>query len=258
MVWILVVVLVIVCLVLVFRLKQQQERVSALYRSDKLKSHFVRLVAYEFRSPLQSVRKLTEMMGKKDLYLSKEEKKHVADQISYHASLMATLLDEVEIYADNNKKGHPVTDERFSPNHVCERCIDANLHNVPEGVKMSFRQETGFGVVVSADRHLVELVLNKLVVLACKFTKEGEITVGCRYEEDSHRLTFVVQDTGGGIPEGRGDALFNWYNDPDDVFDETEIDLSVSQKLASKLGGFLHWDETYKNGTRMEFVLPVR
>ena len=255
MVWILVVVLVIVCLVLVFRLKQQQERVSALYRSDKLKSHFVRLVAYEFRSPLQSVRKLTEMMGKKDLYLSKEEKKHVADQISYHASLMATLLDEVEIYADNNKKGHPVTDERFSPNHVCERCIDANLHNVPEGVKMSFRQETGFGVVVSADRHLVELVLNKLVVLACKFTKEGEITVGCRYEEDSHRLTFVVQDTGGG---GRGDALFNWYNDPDDVFDETEIDLSVSQKLASKLGGFLHWDETYKNGTRMEFVLPVR
>ena len=204
MVWILVVVLVIVCLVLVFRLKQQQERVSALYRSDKLKSHFVRLVAYEFRSPLQSVRKLTEMMGKKDLYLSKEEKKHVADQISYHASLMATLLDEVEIYADSNKKGHEITDERFSPNHVCERCIDANLHNVPEGVKMSFRQETGFGVVVSADRHLVELVLNKLVVLACKFTKEGEITVGCRYEEDSHRLTFVVQDTGGGIPEGRG------------------------------------------------------
>ena len=258
MVWILVVVLVIVCLLLVLRLKQLQERVSALYRSDKLKSHFVRLVAYEFRSPLQSVRKLTEMMGKKDLYLSKEEKKHVADQISYHASLMATLLDEVEIYADNNKKGHPVTDERFSPNHVCERCIDANLHNVPEGVKMSFRQETGFGVVVSADLHLVELVLNKLVVLACKFTKEGEITVGCRYEEDSHRLTFVVQDTGGGIPEGRGDALFNWYNDPDDVFDETEIDLSVSQKLASKVGGLLHWDETYKNGTRIEFILPVR
>ena len=258
MVWILVVVLVIVCMLLVLRLKQLQERVSALYRSDKLKSHFVKSIAYEIRSPLLSVMKLTEMIGNKNLFLSKEEKKHVADQISYHASLMATLLDEVEIYADNNKKGHPITDERFSPNHVCERCIDANLHNVPEGVKMSFRQETGFGVVVSADRHLVELVLNKLVVLACKFTKEGEITVGCRYEEDSHRLTFVVQDTGGGIPEERGDALFNWYNDPDDVFDETEIDLSVSQKLASKLGGFLHWDETYKNGTRMEFVLPVR
>ncbi len=235
MMWVLVVVLVIVCLVLVFRLKQQQERVSALYKSDKLKSHFVKSIAYEIRGPLQSVMKLAEMVGRKDLYLSKEEKKHVADQISYHSSLMG-----------------------FSPNRVCERCIDANLHHVPEGVKMTFRQETGHGVFVSADRHLVELVLNKLVVLACRFTKKGEITVGCRYEENSHRLTFVVQDTGGGIPEERQDALFKWYNDPDDVFDETEIDLSVSQKLASKVGGLLHWDETYKNGTRIEFILPVR
>ena len=114
----LVVVLVIICLLLVFRLKQQQERVSALYRSDKLKSHFVKSLVYEIRSPLQSVMKLAEMMGKKDLYLSKEEKKHVADQIGYHSSLMDTLLDEVEVYADSNKKGHHVTDERFSPNRV--------------------------------------------------------------------------------------------------------------------------------------------
>ena len=203
MVWIIVVVLVSICLLLVFRLKQQQERVSALYRSDKLKSHFVKSLVYEIRSPLQSVMKLAEMMGKKDLYLSKEEKKHVADQIGYHSSLMDTLLDEVEVYADSNKKGHHVTDERFSPNRVCERCIDANLHNVPEGVKMTFRQETGHSVFVSADRHLVELVLNKLIILACRFSKKGEITVGCRYEENSHRLTFVVQDMGGGIPEGR-------------------------------------------------------
>ena len=47
MMWILVVVLVIICLLLVFRLKQQQERVSALYKSDKLKSHFVKSLVYE-------------------------------------------------------------------------------------------------------------------------------------------------------------------------------------------------------------------
>ena len=63
MMWVLVVVLVIVCLVLVFRLKQQQERVSALYKSDKLKSHFVKSIAYEIRGPLQSVMKLAEMVG---------------------------------------------------------------------------------------------------------------------------------------------------------------------------------------------------
>ena len=64
MVWIIVVVLVIICLVLVFRLKQQQERVSALYKSDKLKSHFIKSLAYEIRSPLQSVMK--EACGRPD------------------------------------------------------------------------------------------------------------------------------------------------------------------------------------------------
>jgi len=101
-------------------------------------------------------------------------------------------------------------------------------------------------------------VLNKLVLIACRFTKQGEITVSCRYNENTSSLTFVVQDTGGGIPEGRANALFSWYSNPDGVADETEIDLSVLQRLASKLGGLLHYDDTYKNGTRMEFIVPVR
>ena len=243
---------------LVLRLKQQQTRVSALYKSDKLKSHFIKAMAHEIRDPLLSVKKLAEMMGNQELYLSKEEKKHAADQIRFHMSMIATLLDEVQIYATNSKGGHQLADERFSPNRLCESCIDANLHNVQKGVKLMFRQETGQGVFVSSDRHIVELVLNKLVLLACRFTKQGEITMGCSYDETAHRLTFVVQDTGGGLPENRQDALVKWYNDPDDVYDETEIDLSVSQRLASKLGGYLHWDDSYKHGTRMEFILPVR
>jgi hypothetical protein len=40
--------------------------------------------------------------------------------------------------------------------------------------------------------------------------------------------------------------------------EETEFDLSVAQRLASKIGGYLRYDETYTRGTRMEFVLPVR
>ena len=258
MMMVLIVVLVIVCIVLFLRLKQQQTKVSALYKSDKLKSHFIKAMAHEISDPLQSVTKLAEMMGNQGLFLSKGEKKHVADQICYHTSIMTTLLDEVNVYSTNGKGGHHLSDERFSPNRLCERCIDANLHNVQQGVKLMFRQETGQGVFVSSDRHIVELVLNKLVVLACKFTKKGEITVGCFYDEPAHRLTFVVQDTGDGIPETRQDAIFQWYNDPDSIYDETEIDLSVSQRLASKIGGYLNWDNAYKNGTRIEFILPVR
>ena len=46
--------------------------------------------------------------------------------------------------------------------------------------------------------------------------------------------------------------------EPDVKVEETEFDLSVAQRLASKIGGYLRFDETYTRGTRMEFVLPVR
>ena len=253
-----VIILVIICLVLLWVIMRQRAKVLKLYKSDKVKSHFIKSIVYEMRDPLASLGRLAEMMGSKDLYLSKAEKVQLADQISYHSSLMATLLDEVEVYSNDGKGGHKIQDERFSPNRLCERCIDANFHNVPEGVKMTFRQEAGQSVFVSADRHVVELVLNKLVLIACRFTKQGEIKVSCRYNENTSSLTFIVQDTGGGIPEGRVNALFSWYANPDGVADETEIDLSVLQRLASKLGGLLHYDDTYKNGTRMEFIVPVR
>jgi signal transduction histidine kinase len=105
---------------------------------------------------------------------------------------------------------------------------------------------------------MVELVLNKLVYCACRFTKQGEISIGCRCDETRRQLTFCVQDTGGGIPEDRKAYVFRWFEEPDVKVEETEFDLSVAQRLASKIGGYLRIDETYTRGTRMEFVLPVR
>mgnify|MGYP002522903516 CR=1 FL=1 len=71
-------------------------------------------------------------------------------------------------------------------------------------------------------------------------------------------MTYVVEDTGGGIPEDRKPLLFTWFDKPDMLSDVVEFDLSVAHRLAGKIGGNLHWDSTYTKRTRMEFVFPVR
>jgi signal transduction histidine kinase len=129
---------------------------------------------------------------------------------------------------------------------------------VKEGVRLSYVYKSGEDLFVSSDRHIVELVLNKLVVCACKFTPKGEVGVGYEYEKNTRRLTFFVQDTGVGIPEERKKSLFKWFDTPDSQVEETEFDLSVAQRLAEKVGGYLRLDESFTEGTRMEFVLPVR
>jgi signal transduction histidine kinase len=40
--------------------------------------------------------------------------------------------------------------------------------------------------------------------------------------------------------------------------DATELDLSICQRVAEKLGGQLIYDENYRQGTRFMLVLPQR
>ena len=258
MMWIIVVLLFFVCLFLVYRLKRQQVEMSEYQRSDRLKSAFLKALAREIRTPLHSVSGLAEIISKADLYLSKSEKRNISDQMLYNARLIATLLDEVSIYSEDGSKGHQIEDERFSPNKLCQACIDAHFASVREGVRLTFVHSLGDEFFVSSDRHIIELVLNKMVFCACKFTRKGEIGVGCHYDVASHLLTFYVYDTGDGIPVERRDKLFSWFDNPDINAEETEFDLSVAQRLASKIGGYLRFDNTYTKGTRVEFTLPVR
>jgi len=246
-----------ICLFLVLQLRSSQAKLAATQKSDMMKGFFIRALSREIRTPLHSVSGLAEIISKDDLYLSKEEKKNITDQIKYNTNMIATLLDEVTIYTDEHTGGHQIQNERLNPNILCQRCLDANRSNAQKGVKMTFRHELSDSFFFSSDRHIVELVLNKLVFISCRFTKQGEISIGCRHQEGERQMMFYVQDTGGGIPQDRKAFMYTWFDQPEEMADDTEFDLSVAQRLASKVGGYLQLDESYKNGTRMEFHLPV-
>lgn len=256
--WAVIIILVVLCLTLIASLIKEHARVKTFRQSDEMKTLFIDALAREIRTPLHSVSGLAEIISKEDLYLSKEEKKNISDQILYNARLIDTVLDEVSLFSDEGGNVRTMKNERFSPNRVCMTCIDANLASANPGVKIVFRRGVGDELFISAERHIVELVLSKLINISCRFTKKGEITVGCKFDETHRLLTYIVEDTGGGIPEERKDALFKWFDDPSLASDIVEFDLSVSYRLAQKIGGNLHWDSTYTKGTRMEFVFPVR
>jgi signal transduction histidine kinase len=139
--------------------------------------------------------------------------------------------------------------------------MEANMHSIyhRQAVKLQFKRELSDEFFVKSDRHLVEIIINKLILNSCRFTEEGSITVGCNTSERVGQLVFFVEDTGGGIPENRVDNLFSWFDTPEDMNDEAELDLSICQRLAQKLGGALEYGTTYHSGgTRMLLILPVK
>ena len=229
-------------------------------KSERMKNAFLLHVNHQIREPLKVVKKLSDTVAKEDLYLSKNEKRSISEQLVYNAGLVATLMDEVMLFSDVEQTGHQLKMESFSPNALCCRCLEANLHSIfhREAVKMTFCRELSDDFFVKSDRHLVELIMNKLVVSACKFTEKGSITIGCNTKERSECLVLYVSDTGNGIPENRLGSIFSFFEKPDDMKDEVELDLAICHRVAVKLGGDLYRDDYYVNGTRMVLVLPLR
>lgn len=249
------------CIIFLLRIRTLTKELEHERKLSLTKSAFISNLSREIRTPLLSMRNQTETLSREDIFLSKDEKQTISGQMAYNVNLISTLLDEM-MSISGCGEGHEINDVGFSPTLMCLRCITSNQSNtyLTPGVQLRFKREMSDGVFIKSDVHIVELIVNKLLINACKFTKEGEIVVGCNLTDNPECLTIYIQDTGAGIPSNRRDAMFDWFDNPVTTMAgaEVEFDLSVAQHLAMKLGGLLRLDETYQQGTRMTLVLPVK
>ena len=237
-----------------------KNRLRETSKSGKMKKAFLNNINHEIRTSLKAMTELAGVIGKEDLYLSKNEKRNICEQMNYNADLIGTLMDEVLMFTESGHEGHQFHIESFSPNALCRRCLEANMYSIHhrQAVKLNFKREMSDEFFVKNDRHLVELVLNKLILNACRFTEVGEVLVGCNTSENTDCLTIFVEDTGKGVPENRLNKLFTWFEEPEDMGDEAELDLSICQRVAQQMGGILLMDTNYaRRGTRIVLILPL-
>ena len=260
MMFVVVILLAVIVMVLCGVLIGMKRQLKEVRKINRMRKAFMLNVRHEVRAPVNSLHMLAKTVAKEDLYLSKNEKRDIADQMEYNSNLISTLVDEALLFADFDDEGHPLHDELFSPNALCRRCLEANMYSIyhRQAVKLNFKRQLNDEFFFKSDRHMVELVLNKLILNACRFTEVGEVTVGCTLSENEGWLTFYVADTGNGIPQNRLSSIFTWFEEPDKAFDEAELDLSICQRLAQKLGGYVAHDNQNTHGTRMLLVLPLK
>jgi len=238
-----------------------RKKICDMRKTQRMRQVFLSNMNQEIQVPLKTIKGLSEMLSKDNLYLSKNEKRNISDQMNYNADLINALLDEALMFTESAADGQQLHIESFSPNALCRRCLEANMYSIyhRHAVKLNFKRELHDEFFVRNDRHLVELILNKLILNACRFTEVGEVLVGCNTSENTDCLTIFVEDTGVGVPESRLQKLFTWFEAPEDMADEVELDLSICYRVAQKMGGRLYMDQNYhRKGTRFVFILPLR
>ena len=124
---------------------------------------------------------------------------------------------------------------------------------------MSYKPDFEGPFTFRTDPRRVQQILINLLTNACKHTPQGSIVLSCSLTENPGEVTFAVTDTGPGVPEEKAELIFERFTKLNEFVQGTGLGLSICRDIASRMGGRVFLDKTWKQGgARFVFVLPVK
>jgi len=229
-------------------------------------SAFLAGMSHELRTPLQSI------IGYSDMLREEAEsaglKDYVADLTTIHSSgkhLLALINDVLDL----SKIEAGRMELYVEPFDVAAQVLEAVKVAQPLAQKNNNTIRTDLaaelGTMHSDATRLRQILLN-LLSNACKFTKDGTVTVSAhRLSRSSpgepETLEFAVSDTGIGMNEEQLARLFQPYRQADastsKKYGGTGLGLSISRMLARLMGGDITVASTPGRGSTFTLRVPA-
>jgi signal transduction histidine kinase len=233
---------------------------KAAEQANQAKSLFLANMSHELRTPLNAI------IGYSELLLEDAETVGPSDQqrtdlenIRTAGRHLLALINDVLDLSKIEAGSMDVLLDRFAAcelvDDVIETCRPLAAQN-GNLLKLCISDNTG---MVVADATKFRQVLLNLLSNACKFTKEGAVTL--EVNGHSEWVRFAVHDTGIGIaPENIG-KLFGNFSQAEPTtsrnYGGTGLGLALSQKLCNLMGGEITVASMPGKGSSFTVRLPA-
>jgi signal transduction histidine kinase/CheY-like chemotaxis protein len=237
------------------------DKADFLQRASELKSHFLSNMSHEFRTPLNSITALSQiLLDRLDGDLTTEQEK----QVRFIKSSAQDLMDLVNDLLDLAKvEAGKVTirPANFDVNTLFSalRGMLRPLLTRNSSVKLVFEDPEG-DIQIYSDEAKVSQILRNFISNALKFTERGEVRVSVsRGHGDT--VSFSVSDTGIGIAEQDQERIFQEWTQVDGKLQKVAkgsgLGLPLSRKLAELLGGDVYVKSSLGLGSTFTAVIPM-
>jgi len=238
------------------------DKADFLQRASELKSHFLSNMSHEFRTPLNSILALSQiLLDRMDGNLAPEQEKQVnfirrsAQDLT---DLVNDLLDLAKVEAGRvtiRPAGFAV-ESLFSALRGMLRPLLAQNSSVT----LVFDDPVGIPELFT-DEAKVSQVLRNFISNALKFTERGEVRVSARTGHDN-TVVFSVADTGIGIAPDDQVRIFKEWEQIEGKLQKTArgtgLGLPLSKKLAQLLGGDVYVKSQVGIGSTFFAAVPIR
>ena len=238
------------------------DKADFLQRASELKSHFLSNMSHEFRTPLNSILALSQiLMDRMDGELTSEQEKQVTF-IRRSAQDLTDLVNDLLDLAKVEAGRVTIRPTAFSVESLFSalRGMLRPLLAQNSSVTLVFDDPVDMPELFT-DEAKVSQVLRNFISNALKFTERGEVRVSVRNGHDD-TVVFSVADTGIGIAPDDQPRIFKEWEQVEGKMQKTAkgtgLGLPLSKKLAQLLGGDVYLKSQLGMGSTFFVAVPIR
>lgn len=234
------------------------EKAEILRYANESKTSFLSDMTHEFRSPLNSIMGISQILLQEAKKEGAEEREK---QVGFIVKAAKGLSDLVNDLLDIAKIEAGKISVKPAPFQVAD--IISTLRGLTRPIggneNVSLTLDLGEVVHLNTDEAKVTQVLRNLLSNSLKYTESGNISL--TYHVKDQNIFFVVKDTGIGIdPKNLPHIFEEFYQEDHDIQDKqkgTGLGLPLSRKLARLLGGDLTVESEKGKGSVFTARIPM-
>ena len=196
------------------------------------KSAFLANMSHEIRTPLNAIVGFSDLLP---VVETEEERMQFIRIIRNNCDMLLRLINDILEASDMSAGTITVTPKEVdfaqAFNDICQtleqRVQELGLLFIKDNPYQSF--------VTTLDKGRMQQVITNFVTNAVKYTHEGHIRVGYRYQDGG--LYMYCEDTGAGIPKDKQADVFERFVKLNDFVQGTGLGLSICKTIAELAGG---------------------
>ncbi len=239
------------------KLKRSNERLQQI---DRMKDDFLSTVTHEIRTPLTSIRALSEIVYDYP-ELNNDERQHFLGTVIKETERLSRLINQVLDLERYDSGLYELHYEKFSPRELInEAFVSLNQLARERMVSIKFNLQD-YLPEMTADRDRLMQVLVNLLSNAIKFTESKKGVVVLDNFHENGMVYFRITDNGQGIDPRFQELIFDkFYQAQDQTTRKPKgsgLGLAICRRIVELHGGQIWVSSKVGDGSTFTFKIPV-
>ena len=236
--------------------EEMRKAMEAAQAGSRAKSEFLANMSHEFRTPMNGVIGMTELLLGTELTA---QQRQFGEIVQTSAKALMMVINDILDLAKIEARKVELENSDFDLQEVLKSATEMLSFSANQkGLEMTCQIAPGTPNLLRGDAGRLRQVLVNLVGNAIKFTHQGEVSISVTFEMEHERtatLRFTVRDTGIGFKQEKASALFEPFVQADGSntrrYGGTGLGLTISKQLVTLMGGRI--DVTSQEGKGSTF-----